>query len=325
MSLMDDSLIEPLKEESVDNPNHLAELAKTVCNNEGIEYTEPHMNQGSWNRPLALNHGSTGPIPLPAAIGLQETPKLNQTSTTIDYSTRNRVQCELSGTQTSNNMNPSSSLEQPVFENASSQKVAEMFNKTWHPLSEGKVDCLVSLEVSKWSVEWVLMVLFSTKLKWANQVQHLVLNNGVTLIIPNSEVTLKGVTDEVIVSGFGPEIHDAITKNPIHRKELAEGIHVTESSNAFLCFLNFSVGHVQLSTGFNMSLSIWYTDKLRELFFPGTVILNDSNVASLPVYHLSSAGNHGHTVLLDILEVYRRIEGFRYEGLINYEMKKNHK
>ncbi|QSS49240.1 hypothetical protein I7I53_09542 [Histoplasma capsulatum var. duboisii H88] len=78
------------------------------------------------------------------------------------------------------------------------------------------------------------MVLFSTKLKWANQVQHLVLNNGVTLIIPNSEVTLKGVTDEVIVSGFGPEIHDAITKNPIHRKELAEGIHVTECVSMIL-------------------------------------------------------------------------------------------
>jgi hypothetical protein len=60
------------------------------------------------------------------------------------------------------------------------------------------------------------------------QVLHVILKEGITLIIPNSEATLKGALDEAIVKVFGPEIYDAITESPVRKRELAEGKRVTE-------------------------------------------------------------------------------------------------
>ncbi|KGY15887.1 hypothetical protein PABG_11133 [Paracoccidioides brasiliensis Pb03] len=68
------------------------------------------------------------------------------------------------------------------------------------------------------NVEWLATALFNAKVKQADQFQHAVLND-VTLIIPNSEATLKGISDEAIANVFGPEIHDAITESPIRRLE----------------------------------------------------------------------------------------------------------
>ncbi|KAG5294393.1 hypothetical protein I7I48_10890 [Histoplasma ohiense] len=147
--------------------------------------------------------------------------------------------------------NLSPAPEQRVFENVSLQGIANIFNQqlgsairrvtvqdeleaavaTVFPIWAGTIDCLMSLEVSEWSVEWLAMALFNAKVKWVNQIQHAVLNEGVTLMIPNSEVTLKGVSDEAIVKVFGPEIHDAITESPIRRKELEEGMRVNDTHN----------------------------------------------------------------------------------------------
>jgi len=88
-------------------------------------------------------------------------------------------------------------------------------------------------------VEQLAMALFNAKVKWVEQVLHVVLKEGITLIIPNSEATLKGVLDEVIIKVFGPEIHDAITESPIRKRELEEGKRVTECVSMILILFLF--------------------------------------------------------------------------------------
>jgi len=82
--------------------------------------------------------------------------------------------------------------------------------------------------------------------KWVEQVLHVVLKEGITLIIPHSEATLKGVLDEAIIKVFGPEIHDAITESPIRRRELEEKKGVTECFSMILtkngAIINLSLG-----------------------------------------------------------------------------------
>ncbi|KAH8769514.1 hypothetical protein BGZ57DRAFT_765523, partial [Hyaloscypha finlandica] len=59
-------------------------------------------------------------------------------------------------------------------------------------------------------------------------VLYIVLKEGITLIIPYSEATLKGVLDKAIIKVFSPEIYKAITESSIHRRELEEGKRITE-------------------------------------------------------------------------------------------------
>jgi hypothetical protein len=61
-----------------------------------------------------------------------------------------------------------------------------------------------------------------------DQALHVVLNSGFTMIIPNSEITLKGVADETILEVFGGKTHDAMIATPIRRREVREGKRVTE-------------------------------------------------------------------------------------------------
>jgi hypothetical protein len=67
------------------------------------------------------------------------------------------------------------------------------------PLWGGPVDCLMSLDVCEEDVEHLAMVLFDAQVKWVEQVRHIVFKDWMTLIIPNSEATLKGVRDEAIL------------------------------------------------------------------------------------------------------------------------------
>lgn len=110
----------------------------------------------------------------------------------------------------------------------------------------GLVHCLMSLDICENDVEQLAMALFGAKVKWAEQVLHLVLNEGITLIIPNSEATLKGVKDEAIIEIFGTEIYGAITESPVHRRELAEGKRVTECVSMIFtkkgAIINLSLG-----------------------------------------------------------------------------------
>ena len=78
------------------------------------------------------------------------------------------------------------------------------------------------------------------------QVLYVVLKEGITLIIPHSEATLKGVPDKAIIKVFSSEIYDAITENPVRRRELEEGKRVTECVLMILtkngAIINLSLG-----------------------------------------------------------------------------------
>ena len=114
------------------------------------------------------------------------------------------------------------------------------------PLWGGPVDCLISLDICDQEVEQLAMALFNAKVKWVEQVLHVVLKEGFTLIIPHSETTLKGALDEAIIAVFGLEIHNAIAESPIRRRELEEGKHVTECVSMILtkngAIINLSLG-----------------------------------------------------------------------------------
>jgi hypothetical protein len=166
----------------------------------------------------------------------------------------------------SNHPNFTGAQEQRVIENASLQGIAKVFDEymcdairrvtvqsdlkaavtTVLPVWGGPVDCLMSLDVCEREVEQLVMDLFNAKVKWVEQVLHVVLKEGITLIIPHSEATLKGVLDEAIVKVFGPEIHDAITESPVRRRELEEGKRVTECVSMILtkngAIINLSLG-----------------------------------------------------------------------------------
>ncbi|CZS94278.1 uncharacterized protein RCO7_10334 [Rhynchosporium graminicola] len=124
--------------------------------------------------------------------------------------------------------------EQQVIENASLLRIAKVFDEymcsairrvtiqsdlkaavtTVLPVWGGPVDCLISLDVYEREVEQLAIALFNAKVKWVEQVLHVILKEGITLIIPHSETTLKGVLDKAIIKVFGSEIHHAITESP---------------------------------------------------------------------------------------------------------------
>lgn len=140
------------------------------------------------------------------------------------------------------------SPEQRVWENASLDGISRVFNThlcekirrvtvngelkaavtTTFPTWAGPVDCLISLEVSESSVEWLAMALFNVEVKLINQVRHFTMDGGFSLVIPNSEATMKGVPDEAIADVFGLEILTAITESPIRIREAESGMRVTE-------------------------------------------------------------------------------------------------
>ena len=121
------------------------------------------------------------------------------------------------------------------------------------PLWGGPVDCLMSLDVCESDVEHLAMLLFNAQVKWAEDVLHIVLDEGITLIIPSSEATLKGVRDEAIVKVFGSEIHNAINESPIRRRELKGKKQKTECVSMILT-KNGAI--INLSLGLDRSLEI---------------------------------------------------------------------
>lgn len=164
----------------------------------------------------------------------------------------------------SNDPDLPSAEEQRVIENATPYGIASVFNEYLcgairrvegdskaavtmaFPLWGGPVHCLMSLDICERYVEQLAMALFGAKIKWVEQVLHLVLHEGITLIIPNSEATVKGVSDETIIKIFGTEIYSAITECPVHMREIAEGKHVTECVSMIFtkkgAIINLSLG-----------------------------------------------------------------------------------
>lgn len=97
------------------------------------------------------------------------------------------------------------------------------------------------------------MALFNAKVKWVEQDRHIVLNEGITLIISNSKATLKGVQDKAIIKVFGPEIRNAINKSPVRTRELEEGKHATK---CVLIILTKNRAIINLSLGLDKGLEI---------------------------------------------------------------------
>ena len=114
------------------------------------------------------------------------------------------------------------------------------------PLWGGPVDCLISLDICDNAVEHLAMVLFEAEVKRVENVLHVVLNTGITLIIPSSEATLKGVGDDAIIEVFGYEICNAINESPVRKRELNEGKTLTECVSMILtksgAIINLSLG-----------------------------------------------------------------------------------
>ena len=57
---------------------------------------------------------------------------------------------------------------------------------------------------------------------------HIILKEGITLIIPHFKATLKGVLDKAIIKVFSLKIYNIITKNLIRKRELKEGKLITK-------------------------------------------------------------------------------------------------
>lgn len=86
----------------------------------------------------------------------------------------------------------------------------------------------------------------------------------------------------------------------------------------YLCFLHLSLRDVQLDTFMYNSLPIRHVFKLPCLLLPVTVFLVDSDIGPLPVYRLTSAGDHHPLVVGDLLEIDIWVQGFFFERLIAY-------
>jgi len=161
--------------------------------------------------------------------------------------------------------NPAEGSEE-VLENASLQGITEVFNRYMcdairHIMVDGEskaaiamvfpgwvgpVQCLISLDICTKDVEHLAHTLFDAKVQWAEDMLHVSLDNGFSMIIPNSEATLKGVSKENIAKVFSPEIYEAISECPVHKREIEEGKSVTECVSMLFegdrAIINLSLG-----------------------------------------------------------------------------------
>ncbi|KAL4889179.1 hypothetical protein BDV59DRAFT_187062 [Aspergillus ambiguus] len=99
---------------------------------------------------------------------------------------------------------------------------------TAFPLWGGLVNCLMSLDICTAGVDYLAMALFNAKINQAEPLRYIDFDDGPTLIVPDSESTMKGVKEEAIVKVFGVEIQEAIRDSPVRRKELEQRRQLTE-------------------------------------------------------------------------------------------------
>ncbi|KAB8227907.1 uncharacterized protein BDW43DRAFT_234368 [Aspergillus alliaceus] len=99
---------------------------------------------------------------------------------------------------------------------------------TAFPLWGGLVNCLMSLDICMPGIDYLAMALFDARITPAEPLRHISFGDGPTLVVPNSESTMKGVKEGAIIKVFGAEIHEAIRDSPVRKKELGEGKQLTE-------------------------------------------------------------------------------------------------
>jgi hypothetical protein len=89
----------------------------------------------------------------------------------------------------------------------------------------GLVDCLMSLHIVPSKVEDLVSQLFKVPMERSGAHQYLVLPRAVRLR-PNLNA-LDGVSDDAVLSTFGPRIHAAFEKSGMRMKEIEQGKAVT--------------------------------------------------------------------------------------------------
>ncbi|KAB8253553.1 hypothetical protein BDV32DRAFT_133951 [Aspergillus pseudonomiae] len=175
-----------------------------------------------------------------------------------------------------------SNIHGATFEHASIEGIARVFNddlcsviskvssevdgeRKWKaavttafPLWGGLVNCLMSLDIHMVGVDYLAMALFNARITPAEQLRYISFGDGPTLVVPNSESTMKGVTEEAIMKVFGAEILDAIRGSSVRRKELREGKQLTECVSMIVtsqgAIINLSL---DLNRGFEISRKLY--------------------------------------------------------------------
>lgn len=93
---------------------------------------------------------------------------------------------------------------------------------TTMPTCADSIDCLKSLDSNEPEAGRLAMALFNAEMEWTQQDLQMKID-GISIIIPHSEVTLKGVREVAVYKSFGARTHAVVTESPIRKRELGEG------------------------------------------------------------------------------------------------------
>lgn len=92
---------------------------------------------------------------------------------------------------------------------------------------DGRLDCIMSLDVKENKVEYIARTLFDVQLEaGSGGRRQILLPRGVRLTL-SSEITLSGAQDEAVRKLFGPEIYAGIVDSSIYHGEQQEGASST--------------------------------------------------------------------------------------------------
>jgi hypothetical protein len=181
---------------------------------------------------------------------------------------------------------PPSNAAQPfkVLEHASQQGIADVFNKKICDAIKGGTiqrngttylgaavtmsfpywvmyDCIMTLAIHESKVEDLANALFNVQVEWQGHVRSLTFPGGIK-VVSSSELTLKGVPDDVILDVFGPEIYAAVATSNIREEELANGVVVPQGISMIL---SASFGDTVV---INLTLETLRAVQIRNKIFP---------------------------------------------------------
>ena len=94
-------------------------------------------------------------------------------------------------------------------------------------------DCIMTLAIHESKVADLAIALFNVQAEWQGHVRSLTFPGGIK-VVSSSELTLKGVPDEVMLDVFGPEIYKAVLSSNMREKESANGTVVPQGVSMIL-------------------------------------------------------------------------------------------
>ena len=94
-------------------------------------------------------------------------------------------------------------------------------------------DCIMTLAIYESKVSDLLNALFNIQEEWQGHVRCLAFPGGSKAVL-SSELTLKGVPEDVILNVFGPEIYAAVAISNLREGELANGVVVPQGVSIIL-------------------------------------------------------------------------------------------